>query len=459
MNYLINRSIIKIAAQFAPGINDPEDYGNISDELSPGDFANWVIQEHDAQRAGKHYDVRFGKNKLFSFATRKEMPEPGQQIALYPQPLHEGAYADFEGTITSGYGAGKVKKKDRGEILITRVSPRNIRFVLAHKKEPEVFNLVKLKDKKTNHPYWLMRNITPTEPIKYKKTHFIKIPAEEIDKLMTPEHVLSAKIDGAAGFARLMKDNVDILSYRTNKAGKPIVHTHRMGLGGKIEIPKHLQGKTYRGEIYGEHANRAISAQELGGLLNATVANSLKKQRDKDIKMRMALFGVAGDENDFIEQPISERRKAIDEALKYLPKDVFTKPPYAETKEEKRKLWDMIRKKKSLLTREGVVGYPVGGGKPVKVKLFKDYDVYIREMFPAMEGKYKDNAVGGFKYSIDRDGPIVGKVGTGFSDELRRDMYKNPGKYIGRVAVVRAQGQFPSGALRVPSLHAIHEDY
>jgi len=457
MGYLINRYMIKIAAQFALGINNPEDYGDVS-ELTPGELVNWVVQEHKARRAGRHYDVRFGKDKLFSFATKKEFPEPGKQIALYPQPLHEGSYAKFEGKIKSGYGAGEVKTRDKGEILVTKASPRRIQFVLAHKGEPEAFNLTKI-DKGDDKPFWLMRNITPTEPVEYKKTHYKKIPAGKIDKLMDPDYVMSAKIDGAAGFARLMKDHVDVLSYRTASTGKPIVHTFRMGLLDKLNIPKHLQGKVFRGEIYGVRGDteEAIPPQELGGLLNSSVSKSLRRQRDRNIKLRMALFGVVGDKSDFAKQEYEKRREAIREALKYLPKQ-FTEPPYAVTKAEKRSLWNAIKNRTLPLTHEGVVGFPVSGGVPVKVKLLQEHDVYIRKMFEGT-GKYSGAGVGGFEYSLTPKGPIVGRVGTGFSDELRRDMYEESDKYIGRIAKVRAQGVFPSGALRTPALIAVHEDY
>jgi hypothetical protein len=459
INYLVNRYIEKIAAEFAPGILDPLDYGDIS-ELPRGELVNWVIHEHDARKAGKHYDIRFGKDKLFSFATRKELPRPGEkkQIALYPQPLHEGSYAEFEGEIPEGYGAGTVKKLDRGEILVTQVTPTNIQFVLAHKKRPEMFNLVKIMNKKQRRPVWLMRNITPTESHEFKKLHYTMLPAEQIDKLMDDDYIMSAKIDGAAGFAKLMKDHVDVLSIRNRTTGEPIIHTPRMGLTDKIEIPKHLIGKVYRGEIYGMRGERALPIQELGGLLNSSLVKSLRKQESTGTKLRMALFGVPEGGLDISSKPILEQRKEIQEALKYLPADVFGEPPYAESKREKKKLWNLIKSKKYPLTTEGVVGFPVGGGNPLKIKLLKEYDVYVRKIFSGV-GKYSGKAAGGFEYSYEPNGKIIGRIGSGISDELRRDMYENPEDYIGRIAVVRAYEKFPSGALRNPVLHMIHEDY
>jgi hypothetical protein len=53
---------------------------------------------------------------------------------------------------------------------------------------------------------------------------------------------------------------------------------------------------------------------------------------------------------------------------------------------------------------------------------------------------------------------VVGKTGTGFSHDILKDMLKNPDAYIGRTAKVEAQEQFPSGALRAPSFHSMHQD-
>lgn len=92
------------------------------------------------------------------------------------------------------------------------------------------------------------------------------------------------------------------------------------------------------------------------------------------------------------------------------------------------------------------------------MKFTNENDVYIRDTYPG-EGKYFKSGVGGIKYSTNPEGPIVGSVGTGLSDELRRQMFKNPEEFIGRVARIRSQGQFESGAHRAPSLIALHEDY
>jgi hypothetical protein len=99
-----------------------------------------VIQEHNAKRAGLHWDVRFEKyenefenedidsyiskrssnsnepmsttmkKSLLSFVIPKhEFPSNGKVRMAIKVEDHIWEYKDFDGTIESGYGAGEVK--------------------------------------------------------------------------------------------------------------------------------------------------------------------------------------------------------------------------------------------------------------------------------------------------------------------------------------------------------------
>jgi len=92
----------------------------------------FVVHEHHAKRAGLHYDLRLEiGGVLKSWAFRKELPTtPGVKRLGIPQPDHELSYADFEGVIEEGYGAGLVKIWDRGEFkLLEYEEDRKIVFV------------------------------------------------------------------------------------------------------------------------------------------------------------------------------------------------------------------------------------------------------------------------------------------------------------------------------------------
>jgi hypothetical protein len=95
----------------------------------------------------------------------------------------------------------------------------------------------------------------------------------------------------------------------------------------------------------------------------------------------------------------------------------------------------------------------------VKAKFKGDHDVYIRKITPAIgKDQVAKEEAGALWYSWEPNGKIVGKVGTGFSRTLRRDMWKRRSDYVGAVAKVRAQTKYPSGALGKPVFAGWHLD-
>jgi ADP-ribose pyrophosphatase YjhB (NUDIX family)/energy-coupling factor transporter ATP-binding protein EcfA2 len=260
-------------AASAKGIPDRSEYGDMA-QLQAGQLVNWIIQRHMARRAGPHYDVRFGTpdTGLFSWATRKELPPPGKKILAVQQPLHSHAYGQFEGEIPSGYGAGTVKKHDEGKILLTKVEPGKVHFTVAHRRYPERFVLVKPQSDKgvgSRPNNWLLMNVTPTTPLPYKKESYKSIPADKVEPLLEKLQEgssVQAKIDGALTLTHLLKDKIEVLSYRQSKVhGGPILHTERVFHGlPQTEIPKEYQGSVLKGELYAQqHAPSSSGAMDV----------------------------------------------------------------------------------------------------------------------------------------------------------------------------------------------------
>ncbi len=66
-------------------------------------------QEHHADRAGLHYDYRIVLgDKAYSWASKKQVPEPGSSIILHEQPVHDRDYALSEKVVIpkGQYGGG-----------------------------------------------------------------------------------------------------------------------------------------------------------------------------------------------------------------------------------------------------------------------------------------------------------------------------------------------------------------
>jgi 2'-5' RNA ligase len=439
--------------QVAPGLPDPAEYGQLSD-LKAGQLVPFFVQAHDALRAKKHEDWRLGnlKQQLLSWAVPKGTPAPGEKRLAIQQPLHEEAYGPWSGTIESGYGAGKVESKVRGKALVTSVDDDGVTFVTAHTRYPERFRL------QQTPKGWILINATKTETrLPYEKVHYQQVEEDAVDKLFTPKNLVTAKIDGSAAFYELLGDKIEALSARTSRiTGRPIVHTERIG---SPRLREKLKDTVLRGEMYGVRGNQAIPAAELGGLLNSTIEVALARRKERDIEMRHAVFDILKHEGkDVRGLPYGERLKLLRGVLEKLPEQFHLPEGYTDPARQ-RELWDRIRTGKDPLTREGIVAHPLtAGAVPIKAKTYPENDVIIKAVVPG-KGRLKGMASGGFWYALPSDpDKIVGRVGTGLSDEDRWDMWQNPGEWVGRTARIRAQEQFPSGAYRAPAFLARHED-
>jgi len=88
----------------------------------------FVVQLHDAERAGKHFDLRLEAYDsesrqcvLISWATRKLdqlMSGKVSRVGLFRTEDHELKWLTFKGEIREGYGKGIVKILDRGQFEV-----------------------------------------------------------------------------------------------------------------------------------------------------------------------------------------------------------------------------------------------------------------------------------------------------------------------------------------------------
>lgn len=119
--------------EFAPGIPAARKIDTIPSIKNKA----WTlsVQQHDAKKAGKHYDVRLvdpGSQKAHSFAVpRGRLPSKGDRMLLaIQQPTHTADYAlNFEGKIPVGtYGAGQVKIKLQEPVNVVKANADRIHF-------------------------------------------------------------------------------------------------------------------------------------------------------------------------------------------------------------------------------------------------------------------------------------------------------------------------------------------
>jgi len=199
--------------------------------LKRGKYVDLIIQQHDAERAGRHYDIRImpSKGKALSWAVR-ELPNPSEKTLAVQQPDHDRYWATFEGTIRSGYGKGNVKVVKRTKAVVTDVKHNKISLAVIGEatKTPTEYTLIRPKGQRKN---WIIVNHTTTVnkyPVpkgkpKYKKTSFDAL------RFDNPEEIFSAKIDGAHGVMLLRKNKRPrIFSYRESSRGSPLEYTYKI---------------------------------------------------------------------------------------------------------------------------------------------------------------------------------------------------------------------------------------
>lgn len=293
---------------------------------------------------------------------------------------------------------------------------------------------------------------------------------KQIDREMAdPSWVAMPKIDGVGTAVRLSAgERPTIFTAEPKKTG-PREHTGKVTAFEGIRVPKFLDDTVVRAELFArDKAGKPVPVRDIVGMVNAGTEQSLRTQREKGVELVPALLTVERFKGrDTTDVPFREQLQMLKRIKDKLPQ--FVIPDQAYTREEKQSLLNLIKAKQHPLTEEGLVFHNLERGKQhptsttVKAKFRPDFDVYVRKIFPG-KGSREGEAAGGFEYSWTPRGEIVGRVGTGFSHALVRDMFRNPEKYVGRVARVRSPHAFPGagpnalGALRAPAFKEWHPE-
>jgi bifunctional non-homologous end joining protein LigD len=452
------RALTSKPSEFAPGIPKAKAFKPIPSIAHPQHWF-YSIQEHKAAVRGTHYDLRLGhRGNAYSWAISK-IPKPGEATWAIEQPTHAQWYMDFEGTIAKGeYGAGSVRVDQKGMTIVHESSPSKINFTTVDAKKTEDFALVRTGDR-----MWRLINYTlpggEVQALQFKPKYLAAKAEPEKYKVDNPAEVLSAKIDGAHGIMRLNGGKRPrVFSYRKPKAGGYIEWTHKIPGLFQQHVPRSIGDTWVRVEVWGSKGGKPLESTEVAGYLNSGVLKSRESQKERG-KLRVALIDVyRWKGNDAKDASGEEKLEILRTIKKRMP--YFGLPQIAETPRQKTRMLERIKAGKHPQTAEGAVAVPRGAGRFKKVKFRPAQDVYVRGFYPVREGTKRygtRRVVGGFYYSDTPGGKIVGRVGTGLNDALRRDMAVNPNKYRGRVAMV-AGSRYASGVGRTLSFKGWHPE-
>jgi len=405
--------------------------------IKPDDFkvTKMTVQEHTADKAGLHYDIRLDLDgKAISFASRKGFPDtPGKPRLLIRQPDHQTSYMNWEGTIPSGeYGAGAVKVFDSQDVVVSS-EENKIRLLVPKGPNAGNYTLVNTKDKdwllvknKELDRYW-------DERPDYKK---VKLDLESIPK---DNFLVSRKYDGAHFIAKLTDKGISLTSQNKSISGENIAREDNYPHIKYTKVPKEFVGAVIRGELHHPKGFNTLSAMTLAS-------------PDKSWKMQEALgkaefipFELQEFQGKkFSDYSPEERAKLVDSIADALP-NTYIKPP--ERKRPGESVRDFFNRVVAA-GGEGIVLQDRVTGEFYKKKNRLDFDLRIKDI---TEGTGRLSGSAGALVLEDRSGTEVGNVGTGFSDEMRKDLFKNKSSYIGKLVKIKSDAPLKAKSIRGPS--------
>lgn len=452
-----------MAAEFAPGIPLSRVIQPVPEVKKPRTF-EFGIHAHHAERAGEHFDLRLGDpstGHAHSWAL-KYLPKPGEKRLAVQQATHTIPYMDFKGRIEKGYGKGDVDLARRGKAEVLSSSKGHVRFNVYSGKESEEYLL---RRSAPDSKDWLLHNVTttrqagPGQLLPSSKPSYKVIKPEDIN-IKDPNTELQAKIDGAHVLYQFRDTGRTprVFSYRpTERATGVIEHTHRLPNFWDRSTPSGLKDTILRGELYAvDDKGKALPAARVGGILNANVWKSREKQ-EQEGKLVPVVFDVVKFKGKDVENsPYSEKKQLLQQAVTLAP--WLKVPRTAVTPKEKQKLISDIHSGKEPSTEEGVIEWHLNKSTPKKSKFLNEKDVFVRSIFQEAGKKRSGTMAGGFEFSMAPKGPIIGRVGTGMSHAMKKDMLESPDRYVGLKARIKVQKAPETYAPRAPVFHSFHLD-
>lgn len=434
------------------------------------------IELHEARRAGDHLDLRFKINgRVYDFAVVKKthLPkETGRPFKVVRRHNHSLRYFNTDRHVfpKGTYGEGKMQTIWRGEVDILFISNEKIEFEILDgefkgrycifTEESEVMpeTIIRMKDLEGQ---WKERRPFTDSQAALRRAHENQ-----------SDWIAEEKVDGSCTvIIPGPKGNV-VMSRRIGVDGKPIYRQNH--------VPPTLKYWKFPEEYHGRRIHVELSAQEGGvtttsGLLNSNPS----KARDYQVEHDNHLIGYVWDiEPIDPDTSYSERRSEyrilvaksprIDNRAFGSVRDRFllfrlTNPRVLKEvcgsdihQEEPEKYSESLKANEF----EGTVWKKKDGKYGEAEPWVKDKnETYIdMQIVGVVEGQGKYSGSLGAILVENTETGAVTSVGTGFTDELRDEIYKNQDDYIGKTVEVKGLQVNSSGRVRAPRFSRIKDD-
>jgi bifunctional non-homologous end joining protein LigD len=423
--------------------------------------ARLVVQEHIADKAGPHWDMRIvvGDRAISyvygSSETKIKNGEPfsvgrGRMSLLIKQPDHTAAYADFEGTIPSGYGKGSVTKVVDEKILITKARNDELQFLLGNQK----ITIFTVPDGGVGPIHqsdgWAM-NASVSTTAKTKPLPKGKYAVPHMDRILklvsSGNYVAQEKIDGSNFTMTISKDGQkNLVSHRISVTGDNIDRRFRIfdpGFYGTLPPDTVLQGEVWHSK----------GPYMTAGMLNASPMESFLKQKAEG-SLKWKAWDIARiNGKDVSHLPFKERRRILESVgIKYhIP--VAKQYHVGNEKQLKTALADAMRNHgEGLVLKHTDMLY--GGEKFPMVKVKPTIIKNARIVgFTEGEGKHQGRLGALTVISLD-DHNQRAQVGTGFTDAEREYIWKHRKDFTNQVVEVELM-QETETSLRAPRFHRV----
>ena len=128
----------------------------ISEAFLKSKYKNkFLIHEHHADRVGLHYDIRIENDGVLVSWACRYVPDlikgAKKKILIIKQPDHQLDWFDFQGEIEDGYGKGRVKIWDKGNVdKIKWTNNGHITILFAGTKIKGIYHIIPYQGGKKN---------------------------------------------------------------------------------------------------------------------------------------------------------------------------------------------------------------------------------------------------------------------------------------------------------------------
>ena len=400
----------------------PEPPSAVDGDVDPGTAVagkTFVIHQHHARRL--HYDLRLemmnGETPvLVSWAVPKNLPlKAGKPHLAVHVEDHPFEYGSFSGTIPAGqYGGGEVRIFDNGTYEVLEQEPGKVTFRLHGSRLQGVWHL--FQTAKGEAKDWLVRLRQDERPERDAPPDLAPMLATLGTEAFDREGwIFEPKWDGVRAIA--ICEQHDTALFSRNKREITKTYPELAGLHDRlVAVDAILDGEIVTMQ------NGRPSFERLQGRINLHNERDIERASKSSPVLFMAFDLLYLDGRSLVNEPLEERKRKLSAVV--VPEAKIQVSPYVE--ESGIALYDAACEQKL----EGIVakrlGCPYRPGRRVrdwiKIKTTFTADVVIGG-WSRGEGARADS-FGSLLVGAIKEGELhfVGSVGTGFTDELLKDV-------------------------------------